>query len=73
MQVKDLQLKRALHIALLILLMNVVGMGKMYAQSFTVDDLNYQVNNDGISVTVTGHVDGQSQAGYGHQSRANAS
>ena len=36
MQVKDLQLKRALRIALLILLMNVVGMGKMYAQSFTV-------------------------------------
>ena len=63
MQVKDLQLKRALHIALLILLMNVVGMGKMYAQSFTVDDLNYQVNNDGISVTVTGHVDGQSATG----------
>ena len=29
------------------------------AQTFTVGDLNYQVNPDGISVTVTGHVTGQ--------------
>ena len=28
------------------------------AQSFTVGDLNYQVNPDGVSVTLTGHVDG---------------
>ena len=63
MQIKSLQLKRALRSVLLVLLLNAVGMGKMYAQSFTVGDLNYQVNNDGVSVTVTGHVEGQSATG----------
>ena len=29
------------------------------AQTFTAGDLNYQVNPDGVSVTVTGHVTGQ--------------
>ena len=56
-------MKRALRSVLLVLLLSVVGMGKMYAQSFTVGDLNYQVNNDGVSVTVTGHVDGQNATG----------
>lgn len=30
---------------------------------FTVGDLNYRVNNDGVSVTVTGHVDGYNAQG----------
>ena len=63
MKAKDLRLKRALRTALLVLLLSAAGMGKMYAQSFTVGDLNYQVNNDGVSVTVTGHVDGQTATG----------
>ena len=63
MQVKDLRLKKALRTALLVLLLSAVGMGKMYAQSFTVGDLNYQVNNDGVSVTVTGHVNGTAATG----------
>ena len=54
MQVKDLRLKRALRTALLVLLLSVVGMGKMYAQSFTVNGLKYSVNDDGITVSVTG-------------------
>ena len=33
------------------------------AQSFTAGDLNYQVNPDGISVTLTGHVDGYNATG----------
>ena len=33
------------------------------AQTFTSDNLNYRINNDGISVTVTGHVDGQNATG----------
>ena len=33
------------------------------AQSFTVNDLNYQVNPDGVSVTLTGHVDGYNATG----------
>ena len=63
MKRKTLQMKRALRSVLLVLLLSAAGMGKMYAQSFTVGDLNYQVNNDGVSVTVTGHVEGQSATG----------
>ena len=63
MQVKDLQRKRALRTALLVLLLCMAGMGKMYAQDFTVGELNYQVNNDGVSVTVTGHVNGTAATG----------
>ena len=33
------------------------------AQTFTVDDLNYSVNADGVSVTLTGHVDGYNATG----------
>ena len=63
MIIKSLQLKRALRGVLLILLLSAVGMGKMYAQSFTVGGLYYQVNEADVSVTVTGHVDGQSATG----------
>ena len=33
------------------------------AQTFTAGDLNYQVNPDGVSVTLTGHVDGYNATG----------
>ena len=56
-------MKRALRSVLLVLLLSVAGMGKMDAQSFTVGDLNYFVNSDGTTVTVTGHVDGHSATG----------
>lgn len=49
--------------ALLILLICLVGMAKAMAQSFTVGDLNYTVNSDGTTVTVTGHVNGTSATG----------
>ena len=45
------------------LLLGVAGMMNGYAQSFTVGDLNYAINDDGISVTVTGHVNGTSATG----------
>lgn len=51
---KLFKLKKALHAALIILLLSVVGMAKGYAQDFTVDGLNYTINNDGVSVTVSG-------------------
>ena len=54
MIIKSLQLKRALRSVLLVLLLSAVGMGKMYAQEFTMGNLNYSVNDDGISVSVTG-------------------
>ena len=50
--------KRAFLSALLVFL-SMAGM----AQSFTVGDLNYQVNPDGVSVTLTGHVDGYNATG----------
>lgn len=49
--------------ALLILLICLVGMAKAMAQSFTVGDLNYTVNSDGTTVTVTGHVNGTAATG----------
>lgn len=65
MKTDSLQMKRALRTALLVLLLNVVGMAKTYAQTtFTVGDLTYSVNNnEGTSVTVTGHVDGTAATG----------
>ena len=51
---KDLLFKRALRSALLVLLLSVVGMEEGIAQSFTIGDLNYTVNSDGTTVTLTG-------------------
>jgi len=63
MRIKLLPLKRAVRSALFVLLLNVVGLTNAMAQSFTVGDLNYYVNGDGTTVTVTGHVDGTSATG----------
>ena len=63
MQNKTLQMKRALRTAMLILLLSAMGMGKGYAQDFTVGDLNYSINTDETTVTVTGHVDGTEATG----------
>ena len=49
--------------ALLILLFCLAGVAQAMAQSFTVGDLNYSVNTDGTTVTVTGHVDGTAATG----------
>ncbi len=56
MQVKDLQLKRALRTALLVLLLNIVGMGKMYAYDFsavceTGQTLYYKFTGSGVALT----------------------
>ena len=63
MNKKYLLWKRSVCTAFFVLLLSAAGMGKMYAQSFTVDNLNYSMNDDGASVTVTGHVDGTSATG----------
>lgn len=47
----------------LALLFGIIGMTNLNAQEFTVGDLNYRINDDGVSVTVTGHVDGQDATG----------
>ena len=49
--------------ALLVLLLSVAGLTNAVAQTFTQGNLNYTLNDDGASVTVTGHVDGQSATG----------
>ena len=63
MRLYTLQLKRAVSVVLFFVLLSAVGMTKALAQSFTVDNLNYSVNSDGVSVTVTGHVDGTAATG----------
>ena len=57
-----LQMKR-LSTVLFVILLSAVGLGKMYAQNFTIGDLNYSVNIDGATVTVTGHMDGSTASG----------
>ena len=50
-------------LVVLALFFGLIGMTNLNAQEFTVGDLNYRINDDGVSVTVTGHVDGQSATG----------
>ncbi len=63
MRIRILQLKKTAFAALIVMLLIVVGVTKGFAQTFTVGNLNYSVNDDGVSVTVTGHVDGQNATG----------
>ena len=60
---KHLHSKMAFLPVLFALLLSVAGVTKAMAQSFSVGNLNYSINNDGVSVTVTGHVNGQSAMG----------
>ena len=59
MRFNNIQLKRTVNVVLFFLLLSAVGVTKAFAQSFTVGKLNYSVNSDGVSVTVTGPVHGQ--------------
>ena len=63
MKVNTLQLKRVVSTVLFVLLLSAAGMTKAFAQSFTVGKLNYSVNDDGATVTVTGHVNGTGATG----------
>ena len=58
MKEKLLHRKRVAFAVLFILLLSVAGVTNATAQSFTVGDLTYSFNDDGTSVTLTGHVDG---------------
>lgn len=48
---------------ILALFFGLIGMTNLNAQEFTVGDLNYRINDDGVSVTVTGHVYGYGATG----------
>ena len=63
MKTKLLQMKSALRSILIVLLFSAIGVTNVKSQNFTVDDLNYSINVDGTSVTVTGPADGISIAG----------
>lgn len=52
-------MKRLIAITLVVLTL----ITRLAAQDFTIGDLNYSINEDGVSVTVTGHVDGTNATG----------
>ena len=55
------QARRSSYAVLFFLLLSISGRG--FSQVFTVADLNYSVNDDGSTVTVTGHLDGMAATG----------
>ena len=61
MNVRIIQLKRVTKAILLVLLLNVVGMTKVYA--VTIGDLNYDLNNNSLTATITSHKDGTNATG----------
>ena len=63
MQLKPLRQRWAAFAVLFTLLFSVAGVTNAFAQAFTLGNLNYSLNDDGASVTVTGHVDGTSATG----------
>lgn len=60
---KSLHWKKALRIALFVVLFGMTGTAKVYAQMFTEDNLNYTVNYGTETVTLKGHVNGTAAAG----------
>lgn len=63
MRIRDLRKRRAVCAVLFTLLLSVVGWTNATAQSFTVGNLNYSINEDGVSVTVTGFADNVDDTG----------
>ena len=63
MRIRDLRKRRAVCAVLFTFLLSMAGWTNATAQTFTVGNLNYSLNEDGASVTVTGHVDGQNATG----------
>jgi hypothetical protein len=61
MQTKDLQLKRALRAALIVLLLGVVGMVKVYAE--VIGNIVYYLNSNTMTAFVMGHKNGQNAVG----------
>ena len=61
MQIKDLRLKKVWRSVLLVLLLNVAGMGKIYAE--VIGDLVYSLNKNTLTATVIRHVNSQPDIG----------
>lgn len=56
-----LRMKKGISTALLVLMLGLVGMGKVYA--VTIGDLTYFLDNSTMKATVTGHKNGTSATG----------
>lgn len=63
MKNKYLRMVFAARAVVLTLLFGVAGMTRVLAQTFTEGNLNYLINDDAVSVTVMGHVNGSSATG----------
>lgn len=63
MRIRDLRKRRAVCAVLFTLLLSAVGLTNATAQTFTVGNLNYSINSDGATVTVTGHMYGINATG----------
>lgn len=63
MKKRFLQMKTMAKAVMIALLLGVAGLTNAFAQSFTIDNLNYSINADGVSVTVTGAVNGMFATG----------
>ena len=63
MKKRILRFRMTAKAVMIALLMGTIGIIPGVAQSFTVGDLNYTVNTDGISVAVAGHINGTSATG----------
>ena len=63
MSTKTLHSQRAFLPVLFTLLLCMIGISNVIAQTFTVGNINYSLNDDGVSVTVIGHLDGTNATG----------
>jgi len=63
MRFRDLRLKRAAIAVLFTLLLSAVSVTNATAQTFTFGNLNYTLNDDGATVTLLGHANGQNATG----------
>ena len=60
MKNKTLLFLKAVRAFFVVLLIAVAGLSQVKAQTFTVGDMNYSINEDGSTVTLIGHVEGLS-------------
>ena len=63
MKKRILQFEMITKVLTIGLLLVIMGITNLFAQNFSVGDLNYSANEDDISVTVIGHVDGTLASG----------
>ena len=63
MKMRNIQFRITAKALIIWLLIGVAGMMKGYTQSFTMGNLSYTVNSDGVSVTVSSHINHNAATG----------